>query len=308
MYEDIVITVKVHSTNKNHYQSKIDKYIKSGDEIKITQSQLPITSRVEVKCKCDLCEKDFYRVRKDVKENTLCSKKCRNDYLKSVNPSLNSIKHVVSCETCKNKFEVVDSKFKSQKFFLCSRECYKKHRSKYYNGDKLYNYQNEFVECNNSKCTSKVKTSDYYRENNNHQFCSHKCYWEFKSEYYNEYYYVPQLFEERKETVPESMVRKWLESNCIEYIQEYRIGKYYVDFYIPDTNLIIEVYGDYWHVNPAIYGYEEGKREIHKNQIGKWDKDKLRINDLKSKGYNVRTIWESDVHKNLEYCMNDIIN
>ncbi len=103
------------------------------------------------------------------------------------------------------------------------------------------------------------------------------------------------------------MVRKWLESNNIEYIQEYNIGKYYVDFFIPHGNMIIEVYGDYWHVNPKIYGYEEGKRYLHDNQIGKWEYDKLRIDYLKSENYNVHTIWESDVHEDLNYYMQNIV-
>lgn len=308
MYEDILIKVKVHGTNKIHYQEKIDKYIKSGDVIEITQSQLPLTSRVKVLCKCELCDNDFYRVRKDVKETTLCSAKCRNTYFKTVNPNLNAIKHEVNCESCDVEFEVVDSKFKKQQFFLCSRECYKKHRSNYYTGNKLYNYQNEFVKCSNTNCNNKVKTSDYYKENKNHQFCSQECYWKFRSTYYTEHYYVPQLFNDRKETIPESMVRRWLESNNIEYIQEYRISNYYVDFYIPHYNMIIEVYGDYWHVNPKIYGYEEGKRDLHDNQIGKWEYDKLRIDYLKSENYNVHTIWESDVHEDLNYYMQNIIN
>ncbi len=165
MYEDILVKVKVHGANKVHYQNIINKYIKFGDVIEIAQLQLPLTSRVKVLCKCELCDNNFYRVRKDVKETTLCSAKCRNAYFKTVNPNLNALKHKVNCESCNVEFEVLDSKFKKQQYFLCSRECYKKHRSNYYAGNKLYNYQNEFVKCCNTNCNNKVKTSDYYKKN-----------------------------------------------------------------------------------------------------------------------------------------------
>lgn len=307
MLENEIVSVKISNPNRKYYENILNAILNNGDIINVKQSQIPLTSRTKVLCKCDLCGECFYRIRRDVKTTTLCSKKCRNEFLVKINPNPSKPKIKVNCEICSKEFDVFKSKYENQDNFLCSRECYKKHRSLNYNGEKLYNYQSKFIKCDNDDCNKLIKTSNYYLGNNKHQFCSQSCYWIFKSKHYREYYYVPQLFEERKETTPEKMVREYLDKNNIKYIQEYNIDKYYVDFYIPKKNLIIEVFGDYWHVNPKIYGNEEGKRKLHKNQIGKREQDEIRLNYLKSKGYVVHIIWEYDVYEDLEHHLSDAL-
>lgn len=53
------------------------------------------------------------------------------------------------------------------------------------------------------------------------------------------------------ESYPEKTLREYLEQhNLIEnvhYIRQYKIDKYYVDFYFPFLNLIVEVDGEQWH-------------------------------------------------------------
>lgn len=306
MYENEIIKVKIHGTNVRHYESVLERKLTFGEEITITQSQLPKTARVKVKCKCDMCAVDFHRTRKDVKELTFCGKKCRNEYFKTQNPNLSVERIKVNCEVCNEEFTVTPSKFNKQEHFLCSRECYKIHRSNIYKGEKLYNYQNTIIKCTNDNCCNEVKVTEFDIKRSNHHFCSQTCYWEFKSNHYTEFYYVPQLFEERKETTPESMVREWLENHSIEYKQEHRISKYFVDFYIPSEKIIIEVYGDYWHCNPKIYGYEECKKPLHENQIGKWEYDVKREKELEDLGHIMNVIWESDVYEDLDYHMNNI--
>lgn len=306
MYENKIIKLKIHGANIRHYESVLERKLTFGEEIYVTQTQLPTASRIKVMCKCDMCGVDFFRVRKDVKESTFCGKKCRNEHLKNnnPNPSIEGVK--VNCEVCNKEFTVAPSKFKKQEHFLCSRDCYKIHRSNIYKGEKLYNYQNTIVECSNDNCNNEFKVTEFDIKRNNHHFCSQKCYWDFKSTHYKKFYYVPQLFEERKETIPESMVRKWLENNSIYYIQEYHILKYFVDFYIPDKKIIIEVYGDYWHCNPKIYGYGDDKKPLHENQIGKWEYDEKRKHEIECLGYEVYVVWESDVYDNLNHYMNNI--
>lgn len=69
------------------------------------------------------------------------------------------------------------------------------------------------------------------------------------------------------------------------------------DIFIPDLNLVIEIYGDYWHANPTqhnpldvFYRYEgrQTAQEI-------WDKDRERIEIFTNLGYNVEIVWESEV-------------
>lgn len=55
-----------------------------------------------------------------------------------------------------------------------------------------------------------------------------------------------------KETTIEEAVRKWLESHNIHHVTQHRIGRYHVDFYIPDCGTVIEADGDYWHSKPKV--------------------------------------------------------
>jgi very-short-patch-repair endonuclease len=56
----------------------------------------------------------------------------------------------------------------------------------------------------------------------------------------------------RLETTPEKVVRHFLDSVGANYIQEYKIGRFWADFYLPDYNAVIEVDGDYWHSLPSV--------------------------------------------------------
>ncbi len=46
---------------------------------------------------------------------------------------------------------------------------------------------------------------------------------------------------------PQQLAREALESLGVEYNIEKRVGRYYVDFLIPDRSLVLEIDGEYWH-------------------------------------------------------------
>ena len=75
----------------------------------------------------------------------------------------------------------------------------------------------------------------------------------------------------------------------------YKIGRYTVDIYIRELNLIIEFYGDYWHCNPKIYKEDY----IRRNKVAKniWEYDKKRLDYIGDLNYNVEVIWESDFNE-----------
>lgn len=60
--------------------------------------------------------------------------------------------------------------------------------------------------------------------------------------------------------------------------------------------IIIEIFGNYWHANPAMY---ESTDEFSFNNVYTaseiWEKDKNRILDLEKLGYNVIVVWESEI-------------
>lgn len=87
--------------------------------------------------------------------------------------------------------------------------------------------------------------------------------------------------------------------NCYfaEYNKEFGLnsknGYYFYDFVDTKLKKCIEFNGDYWHCNPKLYD------STHKTHYGYtaediWKKDENKINHIKSLGYDVMVIWESD--------------
>lgn len=66
------------------------------------------------------------------------------------------------------------------------------------------------------------------------------------------------------------------------------------DFYIPSSNTIVEVHGDYWHSNPLIY---EGK-ELNKIQIRNQKNDIFKTVLARGRGFNLEIVWEYDLKNN----------
>lgn len=74
------------------------------------------------------------------------------------------------------------------------------------------------------------------------------------------------------------------------------------DFYLPEHNLLIEVDGDYYHVNPEIY---EGKKLTPTQKHDMWV-DKLKNEWALLHGIPLLRIWENDIRKNPEKVMKTI--
>lgn len=64
----------------------------------------------------------------------------------------------------------------------------------------------------------------------NRKFCSQKCYFSYKGR-----------------TSIEQKMAETLTKIGIEFEEQYKIGRYFVDFYIPSHNILIECDGNYWH-------------------------------------------------------------
>lgn len=98
---------------------------------------------------------------------------------------------------------------------------------------------------------------------------------------------------------------KWLEQLIrIENISiqhalnegEYQIPgtKLKADGYCQETNTIYEFYGDYWHGNPLKYHSNRLNITLNKSMGELYQKTIEREHLIKSLGYNLITIWESD--------------
>ena len=80
-------------------------------------------------------------------------------------------------------------------------------------------------------------------------------------------------------------------------------GKIYcVDCFLKDSNKIIEFYGDYWHANPIKFNSNDKIKTSIAKDI--WQKDKNRLTDITSHGYQVLVIWESEFAQDLKETIN----
>jgi G:T-mismatch repair DNA endonuclease (very short patch repair protein)/predicted DNA-binding protein YlxM (UPF0122 family) len=89
----------------------------------------------------------------------------------------------------------------------------------------------------------------------------------------------------------EQRVAKILDASGIVYEQQYRLGRFLFDFYLPATHTLLEVHGTFWHADPRIYSHDRLSRIQQRNVA----------NDLKkaayatTHGYRLQVLWEADV-------------
>src|SRR5579885_592261 len=84
-----------------------------------------------------------------------------------------------------------------------------------------------------------------------------------------------------------------LESREINFEKQKRIGRYLVDIYLPERNLVLECDGCWWH-GCLECGYDY---DLHKAFR---EKDKKRTMYIESKGYQVIHLWQHDILANVE--------
>lgn len=85
-----------------------------------------------------------------------------------------------------------------------------------------------------------------------------------------------------------------------------------LDFSYIDASckLAIEYNGDLWHANPNIYKFDDHPNFENKSITSQdiWNKDKDRLEFLKSKGYKVMVVWEQDYHNNRDKVIKECVD
>jgi G:T-mismatch repair DNA endonuclease (very short patch repair protein)/phage FluMu protein Com len=96
----------------------------------------------------------------------------------------------------------------------------------------------------------------------------------------------------------ETEICKILKEMGYKVVPSLRVDTKICDIFIPSLNLIIEYFGDYWHCNPMKYesDYFNVKKKLSAKEIWKYDESKLEL--IKSYGYNLEVIWESELKLN----------
>lgn len=79
------------------------------------------------------------------------------------------------------------------------------------------------------------------------------------------------------------------------YRTNVKVGRYVVD--IVKENCILEIFGDYWHCNPAIYASDFYNKSVKKTAQELWAKDAQRVAYLQKRGFTVYVLWERDLKR-----------
>ena len=115
---------------------------------------------------------------------------------------------------------------------------------------------------------------------------------------------IEKIFSYRKMNKLEKIVADLLDREKIPYKFQFFINKDGIcksyDFHILNTNLLLEIHGDFWHGNPLTTNHYIKSDKIKKNDILK---ESIALN----MGYKLLTFWESDVKKNPEMVLKDIL-
>lgn len=114
---------------------------------------------------------------------------------------------------------------------------------------------------------------------------------------------------------PHRKIEKFLQEQKIEFISECKDGRFKAfntilqkeyspipDIIVSDAKLVIEINGDNWHANPAIYKANDTIRlwtgETKAKDI--WEKDRSRTKHIEAFGYKVLHLWVSDIMKDFD--------
>jgi len=95
----------------------------------------------------------------------------------------------------------------------------------------------------------------------------------------------------------EKRVGKILVEMGIKFEPQFELKSKLYDYHIKDTNILIEVNGDFWHANPRKYKATDvlpfPKKEVIAESL--WKKDEKKLNIALKNGYKVLPLWEQDI-------------
>lgn len=229
------------------------------------------------------------------------------------------------CTCCGKEISKIPSAFLFDQNNFCSRQCYHNYRtSNLLRGEDSPFYNRIVTACNNCGKTISLPPFRYNNVNQygeNHTFCSHQCYAQFRSKYYIGE--KSSAFRRNiKPTTREKMriasavrckhmkhlnsfsqqkVDLMLKRNDINFTREKSFLYYSVDNYLDDYNLFIEVMGNYWHSNPNIYN--ESNYPLTQKQLSGIQRDKEKHDYIKENtNKEILYLWETDILNNPELC------
>lgn len=198
---------------------------------------------------CAYCGKDILVKQCHLTEKNYCSTTC----------SIKSKRKTIPCLNCGI---TIETSLSSKRKF-CSSACDRAYKV----GPRVHNYKGNTIDCTCLFCGASFQKPEAWVKKGEGKFCSISC----KSSF---------TIQKQGGMVSsiEIMVKDVLEQLGENYHHQYGIGKFLVDFYLPERNLVIEADGEYWH------SLERGKaRDARKNQY------------MQEKHINIARLKESDI-------------
>jgi G:T-mismatch repair DNA endonuclease (very short patch repair protein) len=247
---------------------------------------------------CEYCGKTAYKTQTCYKRNKhhYCSNEC------AVKARVDATKIIKVCEFCSKEMRLNKSDPKR----FCSYEC-QANWQRTRTGENNPRCTKVWVNCDWCKKLHFVQVADLKRKK--FSFCSTACrriwyskVWSQNPEWKNiSRKRAAKMLSDGKHrntnTKPQIIVNEMLEEMGIAYVNEYNVKYYSVDNYLPDSNLIIEVMGDYWHCNPTTTG------RCNDMQLKNLKRDVKKSNYiLKYHGIKILYLWENDLYNNIELC------
>lgn len=218
---------------------------------------------------CDRCGKR-YQPERDGGEQ-FCSAECRGAARRTPRPQ---------CIACGKSFEPT----RGRKQQCCGRACALKARYVQERQQGLHVHPEKI-------CDSCGKRFTVFPYDVNRRFCSKDCAYEARRGVLPDHFRA--LAHSRTPTSIEVETYEALESLGVTFERQRFIGNALVDAYIRETRTVIEVQGDFFHCNPAVY--PDGPR--FQTQEDVVARDKRRFAYLRQRGYRVIELWEADIRK-----------
>ncbi len=111
-------------------------------------------------------------------------------------------------------------------------------------------------------------------------------------------------------STPHALISEILTKNNIEHKNEahgflafnHILGRNFspiADIFIPTKNLVIEVFGSYWHANPKQFKADDKFNTVYGVLTAEeiWTRDKVKIEHYKKLGYKVLVIWDDEINE-----------
>lgn len=199
---------------------------------------------------CENCGKLYYVPPKAIGTSRFCSRSCTSSFINRGEKThlWKGGKRIRKCPRCGSEFLVNPN---DKRRVYCSKSCHD-----------IARQVRRVLTCPTCQKVFTVRRIRFA-----HSFCSRDCF---------------RLY---RPTTIEIVIREVIARMGIDYIPEHKIGRYYIDVFIPSANLAVECDGDYWHSTTRAK-----LRDARKDAF------------LASQGITVLRLPECDIRQKIDQC------